>query len=404
MSKKKIIGLICIIILLITGIIYSIISFFTITFYDKNKIKTVVTDYIEQCVNMNFNESKYYLTEDTDVFDFCSNDDELSEEDKELYKNMMDMKFEIRKVNVKGIGKTADLEVVLNMNDFTGYYENKYFEIDNKKFNKEEKVVNLRLEKQHGKWKIDTTTVNENFYKTVTESLFTEKKGQEERLSIKITPDLEPKVIVKNYLDNVQVLNILEASKYTVGNTVNFKQIKQQINTKDTSIAHYNEFFKKMMNYNYEVSNVDINENTASVQIILKTYNFTTAIMDARLHVTDSQLASKFSGNSSDEDTKEKIAQEELAKILDPMERKLEIPVKLTLTKTEDGWRIDNDCIEKDLTYAIAGNVYNSISYYSEYYKDPFQYDGSISMASYDTFLKSKGIIYDENSKTSPFE
>lgn len=214
----------------------------------------------------------------------------------------------------------------------------------------------------------------------------------------KITPDLEPKVIVTSYLTNLRNLDISKASRYTVDNVSGFEKIKQQIDSQDTSKVHYNEFFKKMMDFDYSVDDVEINGDKATAQIKLKTYNFITEVMNARLNISDATSANHISGGKKSD---EEIAQKELGKIFSEMQRKLEKQVKLTLTKTDDGWRIDNTCINDELYEDITSNLINSINYYNEFYKNP---GDTISMKSYCKFLESKGINYDENSKTSPFE
>lgn len=217
----------------------------------------------------------------------------------------------------------------------------------------------------------------------------------------KITSDLQPKAIVSAYLKDLKKLDVDKAAKYTIDNTSGFENVKETINSEDKSTAHYNTFYKKMMDYDYKIEDTEINGDKASVKITLETYNFTISVMDARLHITDMTLANKFSGNNESEEV---TAQKELAKILDPMKRKLEIPVTITLTKTGDGWRIDNDSIKTSLAPAIESNLNNSIQSYIDYYQEKNKPDGTISLSSFKKYLESKGITYDENSTQSPFD
>lgn len=224
-----------------------------------------------------------------------------------------------------------------------------------------------------------------------------DSKLSEEQIEIKHT--------VVGFLDSMRNMNFNKAYKYTEDDECNFDFVADFLKKKDTSIVQYSAFFEKMMDYDYTINSVENNGDEASVDLVIKTYNFTTAVIDARLNISDAQAAYSFKNDSVNDKKKKEIAREEVNKILSPMERKLRIPVKVKLIKGKDGWKITRESIDNGLYDAVSKNMLDSADAYTDFYKKLSE--GEIDVLSMDSFIKyleSRGIHYDENSQTSPFD
>lgn len=219
--------------------------------------------------------------------------------------------------------------------------------------------------------------------------------------------ELEIKDTAVHFLDAVRKMDFDESYKYTEDNECSMDFISDEIKKEDTSIVQYNTFFKKMMDYDYTINKVVNNGDKATVKVVIKTYNFTTAVMDARLHISDAQIAYSFKNKNVSDRKKKEIAQEELEKILNGMDRKLKIPVEVELIKSKDGWKITSDSIDNKIKPAVMKNLYDSIDAYCEFYKalnNNQIKNGEISLDSFIKYLEGRGIHYDENSDKSPFK
>lgn len=236
-----------------------------------------------------------------------------------------------------------------------------------------------------------TTVTHEESDDSIDNSMLTE-----EQIEIKNTAAV--------FLDAVRAMDFKEAYKYTEDNECSLDFVADYLKKEDTSIVQYNAFFEKMMDYGYIITSVDNDGDEASVNIVIKTYNFTTAVIDARLNISDAQIAYSFE-HDTDDNKKKEIAQKEVKKILDPMERKLKIPVEVKLVKDGDGWKITKESVDDGIKMAVSKNLFDSADAYMDFYKK--LKDGEINELSVDSFIKyleSRGIHYDENSEISPFD
>lgn len=218
--------------------------------------------------------------------------------------------------------------------------------------------------------------------------------------------ELKAKNTIINFLNAVKNRNLEEACKYSDNNECSIIDIvNKQLNTQDDSIVQYNMFFEKMMDYDYVIQNINAEGNEAEATVYIETYNFTTTVLDARLHVTDQQVAYSF-GNSplSDED-KKSIAQGEVKIILDDMDRKLKIPVTITLVSQDGMWKIKSESIDNELKNAVMKNLYDSIQAYYDFYLAINNKEiNELSVDSFIKYLASKGVYYDEDGELSPFD
>lgn len=215
----------------------------------------------------------------------------------------------------------------------------------------------------------------------------------------------EQQEVVKHFLDSVREMDFKNAYGYTENNKCSLDKIAEVLKQEDTSIVRYHYFFYKMMDYSYYIGDTKVNGNEATVDININTYNFTTTVLDARLHITDAQLASGFSSKSIDEEKKNEIAQKELDELFKDKKRTLSIPVEVKLIKKDNQWKIKEDSVENGINKAIMKNLEDSANAYTDYYQEI--HDKNISELSVDSFinyLKSKGINYDPNSQSSPFD
>lgn len=218
--------------------------------------------------------------------------------------------------------------------------------------------------------------------------------------------EIKIKRTVKKFLDSVRSRNKEEACKYSENNECGIiDKVNKQLNTQDDSIVQYNMFFEKMMNFDYAVEKVNYSGNEAEAVVYIETYNFTIKVLEARLNVTDSQVAASFSKGNLDDSDKKKIAKTEVEKILDEMDRKLKIPVKLSLISDNGAWKIKSESIDNGLENAIMKNLYDSIQAYFDFYTALNNNEINVlSLDSFINYLASKGIYYEEDGETSPFE
>lgn len=218
---------------------------------------------------------------------------------------------------------------------------------------------------------------------------------------------IEIKNTVVDFLDTMRNMNFDEAYKYTDDDESSFDFVANLLKKEDTSIVQYSVLLEKMMDYDYTINSVENNGDEATVNLVIKTYNFTTTVIDARLSISDAQAAySLKNGSGSVNDKKKKeIAREEINEILSPMERKLRIPVKVKLVKDKGSWKITRESIDNGLYDAVCKNMLDSVDAYIDFYKK--LNEGKINEVSIDSFMKyleKRGIHYDENSQTSPFD
>lgn len=217
--------------------------------------------------------------------------------------------------------------------------------------------------------------------------------------------EVKVKRTVKKFLDSVRSRNKEEACKYSENNECGIiDKVDKQLNPQDNSIVQYNMFFEKMMDFNYVVENVNCSGDEAEALVYIETYNFTTKVLEARLNVTDNQVASSFGKGHLDDSDKKKIAKAEVKEVLDNMDRKLRIPVKVSLVLVNGEWKIKSESIDNGIENAVMKNLYDSIQAYYDFYVALNNNEVSVlSIDSFVDYLASKGIYYEENGETSPF-
>lgn len=231
---------------------------------------------------------------------------------------------------------------------------------------------------------------------TITEA--EDDKSSEKKEKVKNT--------LENFLNAVRDINSEEACNYAQNNKCDIIDIvDKQLNTQDDSIVQYNMFFKKMMDYDYEIESIRSTGDKAEGLVYIKTYNFTTKVLEARLNVSDKQATSLFGGPSLSESDKKKIAQDEVGKVLNNMDRKLKIPVIISLNIEDGEWKIKPESIDNGLKAAILKNLFDSIESYNDFYVALNNKEiDVISVQSFIDYLESKGIHYEEDGELSPFD
>lgn len=215
----------------------------------------------------------------------------------------------------------------------------------------------------------------------------------------------EAKDAVSGFLSAVRNLDFDEAYKYSQNGECSMDFIVDQLKEEDKSIVQYNTFFKKMMDYSYEIDSIKAEGEKASAHIVIDTYNFTVKVVEARLSISDAQAAYSFENGDASDKKKKEIADDKLHKILDPMERKLKIPLEIELVKEDGQWKITTESIDDKIKIAVMKNLYDSIDSYTGFYEALNEGKiNEISMDSFISYLEDNGVHYDEDSENSPFD
>lgn len=175
-----------------------------------------------------------------------------------------------------------------------------------------------------------------------------------------------PTDVANSYLSAIKSENTEQMSKTYAGDIsdMNFKSASD-----DMSDSYSEEFSKnlvsKFKSFEYKTSNEVIDGDKATVEVTIKTYKMGDAFKTAIGEYIKDGLALAFSGASDEE--MNKLMEDKFNKAINEATFDYESTVKLSLTKTEDGWIIDEfDDNNPEVFNALTGGLIDAISDYAE--------------------------------------
>lgn len=119
------------------------------------------------------------------------------------------------------------------------------------------------------------------------------------------------------------------------------------------------ELINKILEFDYEISNEQINGDTATVDVAISTYDFGSAMAEFASEYITQGLVLAFSGASDDE--MNELANTLFEEQLEKAEKDYTGTTTLSLTKTDDGWTVDEIDEGGVFVDVLFGGLINSL-------------------------------------------
>ena len=121
---------------------------------------------------------------------------------------------------------------------------------------------------------------------------------------------------------------------------------------------------KKILDFDYELSDEEINEETATVKMTINTYNLGSAMSDFMEEYISQAFVKALSGASEEEI--EELANTLFAEQIEKVEKDYTGTVTLNLTKSDDGWKVNRIEDDSEVLNALLGGLVDSMEKLSE--------------------------------------
>ena len=127
-----------------------------------------------------------------------------------------------------------------------------------------------------------------------------------------------------------------------------------------------NTLTSKLLEFDYEISNEQINENTATVDVSITTYPFGDAFSSFVSDYLSQGFAAALNG-ASDEEMGE-LGSSILTQKLNGMEKSYTGTATLSLTKVDDQWKVDTIADDSDFVNVLSGGLLDTANTINEVY------------------------------------
>lgn len=173
-------------------------------------------------------------------------------------------------------------------------------------------------------------------------------------------PDSNPGEVTTSFLQALQHQDYSSVKQYYAENVDNFSNFKNKVEGISPKVA--NEFFSKMADFSYTISQVaiDPNDNTkATVMTKLRCYDLGNTFESIVLEYLEKDLTMTFNGSKDDEIVKE--AESTIVDKINQSKQDFNITVPISLTLEKGTWKVDKLEENPDLMNALSGNVLYTI-------------------------------------------
>jgi len=164
------------------------------------------------------------------------------------------------------------------------------------------------------------------------------------------------KQVTKEYLDSLKI-----EAKTSIENV----EDANDIFSCDENLQK--EFYTMLSDFEYELGEEKIENNSATVTATIKTYDFGTMITDFLKDYLTQAFTLAFSGATEEEMNKvtAQILEDKITKTKE--EGKItNAEIKISLNKTDDGWVVNEETGKAIIGSAILGGMYEVLSQFSE--------------------------------------
>nr|WP_315025071.1 DUF4878 domain-containing protein [uncultured Aminipila sp.] len=124
----------------------------------------------------------------------------------------------------------------------------------------------------------------------------------------------------------------------------------------------------KFTSFEYKISNEIIKDDKATVDVTIKTYNLGDAFKSAISEYITEGISLAISGTSEEEINK--LLEDKLSKKINEATFDYESTTPLSLTKTEDGWIIDEYSNDSEFLNALTGGIIDTSNDMAESFGD----------------------------------
>ncbi len=172
-----------------------------------------------------------------------------------------------------------------------------------------------------------------------------------------------PGEVAVGFLNAMMSQDYTHAKSYYTENLDNLPNFRNKIEAISPLVA--NEIFDKMADFNYTTKNVSLDSNNpdkAYVTISIQSYDFKDLYKTIFTDYIKTDLEMTFDGASDDEITKE--AEDKLLSLINSASRDYYKTVVISLSKTDNTWKIDKISENKELLDALSGNIISAIEEY----------------------------------------
>ena len=187
-----------------------------------------------------------------------------------------------------------------------------------------------------------------------------------------------PTEVTTNFLDAVKYENTETIKTVYAGKTLDLlnSTIADDVKTDDDSEskdeskeekALFKSVKAKILDFDYEIGEEKIKDDKATVEVTIKTYNLGNALTESFGSYMSQAIALAFS-DTSDEDMTKLFISILQSKIDACSDKNYSKTVKVPLTKTDDGWKIDKIKDDSDLMNALSGGLVDAADTLSDAY------------------------------------
>ena len=122
-------------------------------------------------------------------------------------------------------------------------------------------------------------------------------------------------------------------------------------------------FKKKLLDFDYEVTDENIKDNKATVKVKLTTYEFGEAMTNLYTEMLENIWTFSAMSDKQSDAFIEKLFSKQLDKL---KEKSYSSTVKLKLTKSDDGWKVDKIDSDGEFMNGLAGNLIDTINSFDD--------------------------------------
>lgn len=179
-----------------------------------------------------------------------------------------------------------------------------------------------------------------------------------------------PSDVVKDAFEAMKTQDAETVNLLYGGDDVDFNQMFGE-NSVDSSLDEENQalLMEKFLDFGYTIDDEQINGDKATVTVTITTYDFDTAFQDYMREALTTAFSYAFSDASDDEINQAINAS--LSTILNGLTEKDKVQTAtLSLTKSDDGWIIDDFTDNTEFIDAITGGAYSTVKNMSDSFSD----------------------------------
>ena len=171
-----------------------------------------------------------------------------------------------------------------------------------------------------------------------------------------------PSDVVNTYLSALKTQNAETVAKVYSGNSGS-DLLSDVADSEEFPDEIYSEFTDMMLSFDYTLANEQINGDTATVDVVIKTYDFGSMFKSVIGDYCTKAIGMAFSG-ASEEETEQVLVDLFSGRLAEMKEgeRDFEATATISLSKVDGEWKIDEIDDESDFLDCLTGGINSAVT------------------------------------------